>query len=286
MSPDATALVGIQWVNLRLSPFGEAVGAEMSPSGSLGFPDLPCLKDARQLVISAPGLLAIAEGAFPAATLREHAAHAGLKAATYRGVELWISPDGSALGIARISDPLLLIGARKTIEAAIDRTSTASSRRSSPLLAPAARFAARDLWVVAARLPDPLASLFVPLDAEALAFEGGVSLRSGLQIDATLNAGSPQAALAVAEKLRRSLSTLPAVAQGLQITPDAGNVVLSLEVNSSQLVSNLRRAAPATTAVTIAEPAAPAGPQIIRIIGLEEGPREIVLPPARVSAIH
>src|ERR1700751_4722642 len=88
-SPEATALVGVQWENLRQSVFGEAVGMELSSSGSLGFPDLPCLQESRQILISSPALLAMATGLFPPGTLREQAANKGLKHASYSGFDMW-----------------------------------------------------------------------------------------------------------------------------------------------------------------------------------------------------
>src|ERR1017187_2402654 len=82
-SPEATALVGIQWENLRQSPFGDAVNAELSSTGSLEFPDLPCLADAKQILISSPELLAIAAGTFPPVTVRPQALLKGLKPGNY-----------------------------------------------------------------------------------------------------------------------------------------------------------------------------------------------------------
>src|SRR5271170_3655303 len=84
-SPDATALVGIRWENLRQSPFADPVAAELS---SLGVPALPLLNEARQILISSPAL-AIMTGVFPAARLRSEAASKGLKPASYRGYGLW-----------------------------------------------------------------------------------------------------------------------------------------------------------------------------------------------------
>src|SRR5258706_4693046 len=65
--PYATALVGIQWEQVRNSIFAGAIGVELSSGGSLGFPDPPCLKDARQILISYPEVLAIPTRSFPAA---------------------------------------------------------------------------------------------------------------------------------------------------------------------------------------------------------------------------
>src|SRR5450755_4605980 len=74
-SPEATALVGIQWEHVRSSPFADAI------TGDLSVPDLDCLKEARQILISSPALLAMAAGNFPAATFREQATRKGLKRA-------------------------------------------------------------------------------------------------------------------------------------------------------------------------------------------------------------
>src|SRR5205085_11468678 len=68
-SPEATALVGIQWEHVRSSHFAYAIGGELTGEGGLGFPDIECLKDSRQILISSPALLAIASGNFPAATV-------------------------------------------------------------------------------------------------------------------------------------------------------------------------------------------------------------------------
>jgi hypothetical protein len=306
-SPEATALVGIQWDALRHSMLADAVGGELEASGSLRFPDLACVRDAHQIVISSPALLAMVTGNFPAAMVREQAARAGLKPATYRGVTLWIHPDKETLSVAAISDALLLLGSRRTLESALDRTQPDAPRHYSPLLARAARFAQNaDLWVVATRLPDPLANLFVPIESETQGFEGLLQVRNGLYLDAVLEAGSEPGALALAESLRGSMASLPAAVRGMQITADKTSVRLSLELSRAQVASGMRAPeTPATAPIpqtapvppvtmpvqvavaTLALVPAPAaaepveGPQVIRIVGLDEGPREIVLPPVK-----
>ena len=189
-SPDATALVGIQWENLRKSPLADIVGTKLSSTGSLGFPDLDCLRQARQIVLSAPALLAIESGVFPATVLREQALRAGLRNIRYRGVALWIPSQASRPGVipmsvAEMSEQLVLVGARKTLEAAIDNSLAETARRYSPLLARAARFSqTADLWVVSTQLPDPLASLFVPLEVDAQGFEGAMRVTDELDAQA------------------------------------------------------------------------------------------------------
>ena len=279
--PDATALVGIQWEQVRYSIFADAVGAELSSGGSLGFPDLPCLKDARQILISYPELLVIATGTFPTAATRAQAARIGLKLSTYRGVDLWMAPSHS-LGVAHVSDHLLLVGQRKTLEDAIAGSLADSIRDYSPLLARGARLSQDwDLWIATSRMPDPLASVFVPLEIAADAFEGGVIARGSLQLGASYQMGSAQQATAAAEKVRQAIPSFPWVAQALDVQVDDDAVLLTLYVSPEQLAASLR---PPDT-VPQATPPEPVvnGPRVVRIYGLDEGPRETVLSPGPVT---
>jgi hypothetical protein len=307
-SPEATALVGIHWDNLRSSPFGAAVAEELASTGPLAFPDLDCLRHAREIVISAPDLLAAEAGTFPAAIVSEQSQRAGMHRILYRGVTLWITDKPTALGVAQISEQLVLVGTRKTLQSAIDRSMVETGRQYSGLLPRAARFSQTgDLWVVAQKLPDPLASLFVPLDAEAWGFEGQVSVRDGLTVEAFFDAKSFDAAAEIASDLREQAPTFPPIARGLQASSEHGKVSIQLLVSQDELSAALHPAPPkpspqstasGSAAVAKVAPAAlpatpapvavvvppppepkPTGPQIIRIIGLDDGPREIRLPP-------
>ena len=325
-SPEATAMVGIQWENLRNSPFASAVEAELSSSGPLAFPDLECLRQAKQIVISAPELLAAEAGTFPAATVKEQAIKAGLHRVAYQNLTLWVPNAVKAMGVAQLSDQLVLVGTRKTLQEAIERSMTESGRQYSSLLPRAAHFSQTgDLWVVAVKLPDPLASLFVPIDAAGSLFLGQVSVRDGLSMEASFDAPSTEAASEIAAKLQDDAATLPEFARGLQATSDRRTVNLALEVRAEDLVEALRSAPtrpaapgavrpaqvalqrPVAAAMPVAsKPAAevrpvetkplepqpaegklapqppapqPPGPQVVRILGLDSGPREIVLPP-------
>jgi hypothetical protein len=278
-SPEATALVGIQWEHLRSSPFAGAISGELSGDGGLGFPDLECLKQARQTLISSPVLLAMSTGDFPEAMFREQAARKGLKRTIYHDIEIWVTPGKDTLSVAHMSDDLVLLGRVKTLQDAIDRSLLEEANRTySPLLARAARYAQDDLWVVAARLPDDLAGRFVPIDAEADAFEGAVSLQGGLRLGAILSASTDEAAAMLAEMLKQMVLSLPPVARGIEVGLDHTDVRLTLAVSDAQLLSGLR-----STSLKLPEPAKPVppvkpvGPQIVHIYGLDDGPREIVL---------
>jgi hypothetical protein len=288
-SPDATALVGIEWQTVRASPFAEAVEAELW--GDLGFPDLTCLRNARQFVLSSPELLALVSGNFPSAAMRDQAAKKGMKAMTYRGVDMWFSTGSGMLSVARMNDQLAIIGDPKTLEIAVDR-SIADSKNHSPLLARAAQFTQKDLWVVSTQLPDDLASRFVPLETEARNFEGWVSVRNGLDLEATFSAASERAATASAKQLREAIPAFPAIVHGLQVTVEGGSVLLALAATREQVVQALRgvpaEAIKVETSWEVPAPIVekpvekvPEKPQVIRIFGLDEGPREIVLPPVK-----
>jgi hypothetical protein len=315
-SPEATALVGIQWSNLRHSPFAAAIEAELAPGGALAFPDLECLRQAREIIISSPALLAAEAGNFPAATVKDQAQRQGLHRLMYRGLALWLPDQAELLGVAQISEQLVLVGSRATLQAAIDR-SLSESRLYSQLLPRAAHFSQTvDLWVVASKLPDPLADLFVPLDADASDFLGQVTVRDGLSVEASFNAGSDAAAAEFARKFGASAPNFPAVARGVEASADQGKVTITLQVKPEELLAALhpQPAAPAASAVPVQIAAAPraqiaaaprvvanniaaaqtpapepvkfevthteAGePQIVRIYNLDGGTREIVLPP-------
>ena len=295
-SPSATALVGIDWQSVRTSPFADPIEAELW--GDLGFPDLPCLRGARHFVISSPELLALASGNFAGTPLRDQASQKGFKAMTYRGIDMWFASAKGTLSVARFTDQLAMIGEPKTLQDAVDRALD-DSRNYSPLLAKAAHLAQKDLWVVSSQLPDDLASRFVPLDADAQAFEGSISVRNGLEIEAVLSAGSDQKAAASGDKLLKSIPTFAAIARTLQVTVEDDQVKLTLSATREQVIAALRGPEPAPKPVEkikvetpshveyvevekpVEKPVekVPEKPQVIRILGLDEGPREIVMPP-------
>lgn len=356
--PDTRSLVGIQWETLRNSPFGDSLRVELSTGGSLALPDLPCLMNAHDFLIASAPLLAAANGGCAPAMLRKEAAEHGLKLSSYHGFDLWvplmssaaasasINPGAAALSLCQFNERVVLIGSVKSLRAAIDRSLT-ETRTYSPLLIQGARLArTRDLWAVATDLPDPLASIFVPLEVTAGSvrnFEGGITLREGLDLGAILDAGSEAAAAEVAGSIRKSIPQFPGVVKGLQVATNGSSVTLALQVPKDILQASVRGGAdadaplqteppvtftgskvsaaastpkpspapaalkssevrPALAASPVApppnplppptapsdapvpasgaavEPAKPE-PQIIRIFGLDEGPREIRLPP-------
>jgi hypothetical protein len=307
-SPDATALVGIDWHALRTSPFADGVREELGPGG-LGFPALDCLDQSTQILVSSPALLAVVSGSFAAPTLGQQATAKGFRAGTYKNVNVWIAPQSAVLSIALMNPQIVLLGSRKTLEEAIDRatdlaaqegetaraTKPRATKRYSPLLARAAQFARNtDLWVVSSRLPDPLASRFVPLEIETRGFEGWVSAENGLRLEAVLLASSKEEALVIAEHLRGTLAGLTSLARGIELHVDGDEVGLSFTATSEQFNASLKNVPAPAVPPSLAEVASipppppavtlppenekPKQPQVIRIVGLDQGPVEIPFP--------
>ena len=141
-------------------------------------------------------------------------------------------------------------------------------------------------------------------------------MRDGLSMEASFDASSTSAAAAIAAKLQEQAQSLPPLARGLQATSDRRTVNIELQASPEDMAAALQAAppaAPAPAALAVPAPAAvqpvpapapqvaakvvikaaapqppiqtkpaapkPTEPQVIHIIGLDDGPREIVLPP-------
>jgi hypothetical protein len=238
--PESASIVGIQWKQLQSSLFAPAIAADFAPGGTFGFPDVELLRNPEQIVVGSPAMLAVEYGTFPIEKLRAQAEAKGLKRVAFRPAELYVSSDPATLSIAYISEKLLLVGARKTLEETISRVANPKERTYSPLLARAARYSKEDLWVVASRLPDPLASQFLPLEIEATAFEGSVSAWDGLHLVAAVERSSPMKALDFADSLADHLASRPAMAEATEISTRDRSVLIRMDLDQEQFVSVLK----------------------------------------------
>jgi hypothetical protein len=278
VAPATTALVGIEWQHLRDSFLADAVTSELSGSGRLGFPDLPCLWTSREILLAGPDLLAVATGSFPAATVAAQASSLGLQPMDYDGVRLWIAREKDRRSLAQVNDTLLLIGFKETLEAAIDRSLLTTGRQMSPLLARGARLAPSfDMWISATALPDPLVSVFIPVELETADFDGGLTARNGLVLDAHYSMGTPEDASQSADYFRQAIPDFHPLLRGMNVIEDGELVRLKLQVSPQELADQLRPPEPAKTVTVEAPPPRPK-PRTIHIVGLDDGPREIQLP--------
>jgi hypothetical protein len=262
--PTSTSIVGIQWKTMRSTLFAPAIAAEMAPGGSLGFPNLDVLRNADQVLIGGPEMLAVEYGTFPVAKLRAQATEQGMRRTTYKSVEIWVSPEADVHSVAYLNDKLVLVGTVDAIQESIARVADPKGRSYSPLMARAARYSKEDLWVVCSSLPDPLASLFVPFEIEATGFEGSVSAWNGLHAVASIERPNATKALDFADSLAETLASRPALAEGTEITTKERAVLIRVDLNEEQLASSLRRSPTAAVTVAVAAPVpAPVHPQAI-----------------------
>jgi hypothetical protein len=202
-----------------------------------------------------------------------------MRSADYDGVRMWIAPGTRGRSVAQVNDTLLLIGFRDTLEAAIDRSLLTAERQLSPLLARGAHLAATyDLWITATALPDPLVSVFLPLDLASANFDGGVSVRRGLILDARYDMATPEDAELSADYFREAVPGFQALLRGMNVIEDGNSVRLKLQVAPQELAEQLRPPEPEPAKPVAVAPQAPAKPQSVRIVGLDDGPREFPLP--------
>jgi hypothetical protein len=248
--PEASSIVGIQWKTVQTTIFAPAVAAELAPGGSFRFPDMEMLRTPEQLLVASPSMMAIEYGTFPLAKLRTEAAEKGLKKVSNKGGELWISSDPAVNSVAYISEKLLLVGSQKSLEDAMNRIANTKERTYSPLLSRGARYSKEDIWVVSSRLPDPLASLFLPLDIEATAFEGSLSVWDGLHLVAAVERATPMKALDFADALAENLASRPAMAEATEISTRDRSVLIRMDLDELQLAASLRKPTSGVTAAT------------------------------------
>ncbi len=185
----ATALVGIRWARVQSSPFAQVVSEELGSDGALGFPDLECLANAQQILISSPEMLAMESGTFPAATVREQAVSKGWKRSSYRGVELWITPGKETLSIAQVSDQLVLLGRVKTLQDAIDRSLVETGRACSPYFAGRALLTEELVEWWHPRLPNRRRTYSCPSTSKADAFARRVATEEWVAPEASVQRG-------------------------------------------------------------------------------------------------
>jgi hypothetical protein len=258
--------------------FAPIVAAEIAAGGNFRFPDLELLRTSEQMLVASPSMMALVYGTFPIEKLRTQATSKGLRKQPFKNAELWLSSDPAVSSVAYVSEKLLLVGSQKSLEDAINRIASTTKERSySPLLARAARYSKEDIWVVSSSLPDPLASLFLPLDVEATAFEGSVSAWDGLHLVAAVERSTPMKALDFADALAENLASRPAIAEATEISTRDRSVLIRMDLDATQLAASLRT--PATPLIVARDPHEGALPMPVAVAAKPQ-PRAFVPPPA------
>ena len=108
-------------------------------------------------------------------------------------------------------------------------------------------------------------------------------------MNAAFTSSSEDAANQLVETLKAMLVSMPLATRGIEIGIDQNNVTLSMAVTEEQLAAALKASAPVVAkaapkpepvfkaSASVAGVSKPAAPQVIRIYGLDEGTREIVM---------
>lgn len=253
--------------------------------------------------------LAILSGRFRLDWLRKLAASEGATLRTYRTVEIIAPPKAqpSDVHFALIDAQTILAGDRKSVLAAIDRSriQTGQPPVARSLVVRARDMADRnDVWIVSTVPLDQIAgkrALQVPFSADIEAVEAGVSFHEGARLDLRLATRSEESARSIATGLQLLIPLVlkqqPAMAefaQKVQIAAGDTEVRLALALDAKDVergFGQLRASytPPGSRALVRADvpiemdrsadpPAEPPRKRVIRIEGLDEGPKEIPYP--------
>jgi hypothetical protein len=288
-------LVGADWRQVSQS---KLTAMPAAVSASLDF-----VEEMTSLLVAVePGsaqnrFLAVATGRFNLTRLRMMAAADGAKTGRYRGVEFF---SAGGIEVAAVDARTVLVGDTKLVRAAVDRGAAATPRESALWRRAAELSASYAVWIVApstdafrakqAGAPSPFSGL--------RSLDGGIALNRGLELAFDLGASSEESAEAIESILRAAAS--PAL-HDLAVGREGANVRFTASLDAAQFETGLKTllargpvqraslmdwvvsgAQSAPVAVPVAfQPkvtAPPAQKRVIRIIGLEEGTREIPFP--------
>ncbi len=287
-APDEPAmLIGVDWRQASQSNLAGLIGGA---AASLDFAE----EITNLLVAVEPGagnkrFLATASGRFNLAKLRRMAADDGAKATRYRGVEVF---SAGGADVAVLDGWILLAGDTASVRAALDRGNAATPRESRLWRRAAELASTYSMWIATSSL-----EAFQPAEPSPLSgvrsFDGGIALNRGMEMTFDLVAASEESAVAI-EAMLRGAAGSPAL-HDLAVGREGADVRFTASLDIAQMETGLkamlaggasRRAsltdwlvsgAPPPTQ-TVAQAAPPPQKRVIRIVGLDEGTREIPFP--------
>jgi hypothetical protein len=315
VDPGAKALVSIDWGRIRLSPLGAMIRDKwLNPDTARAIPGIELLDTVDRVVISSTGaegqaaespLLIALRGHFERGTVRRLFARLGARPQAYNSFQVY-RPRKSAQDMAYVlfDAGTILFGDAPSLFAALDRSQFAPpAPQTGSILARAAEMESTyDLWL-SIQTPDMVANdrlsdLLHSGDwaADAQGFEAGVNLHSGLAADVTLRFASEASAkqvvteltqlIAAASKDRATESELREIARKLKFASEGTLAKIDLRLTPQELEKSAAAfaaahpAAPFKPAAAPVQAVAPPPPArgVIRIEGLDGGPREIPYP--------
>jgi hypothetical protein len=316
--PDAKALISINWQRIRQSPaFAELREKLLNGKLSPAMPGIELVDDVDRVLISSPSnpttgdaaakpaeplVLIAVHGHFDGPKVRQFFTRLGAKPQAYNSFQVY-RPQGKArqhMAYVLFDAETILFGDAPSIFATLDRNQFGPpAPQSSPIIARAAQMeTAYEFWLVMSE-PDLLTSDrwvgFLPgvdLAADAQEFEAGVNLRSGLTADITVRFASEVSAKQVVTEMTKAIAAASKdksaepevrdIAKKLKLIADGPAAKISLHLNPQELEQSAQAFAAGRKAAVAASAAlpvpVPAKPGVIRIEGLDDGPREIPYP--------
>jgi len=270
-------------------------------------PGIPKSESPQADPVQPPVLIAV-HGHFDPVKVRKFFAEIGAKPQAYNAFQVYRPQDKSSKSMAWVLfDPeTILLGDAPSLFATLDRNQFGPPPQApGSITARAAEMeAAYEFWLVM-NLPDMapndrVAAMFPGADliSDAQAFEAGINLRSGLIADVTVRFGSEASAKHVVTELTRMIAAAAkdkgAEAQMRDITKKlkfisvGSTAKLSLHLTPQELeksaqafaegrkqsMAAARSAGPFGNSQPVVIPT-PSKPGVIRIEGLDDGPREI-----------
>jgi len=258
-------------------------------------------------------VLVVVSGHFDLAKVRAVLAQHHIKPQKYNTFQVYRpqGKDSKDVAFALVDTQTILIGDSRSIFASLDRSAFPVAPAAGSLLARAAEMDANfDVWAIV-NTPDALGGDRLKAlltgsdnDVDARGFEFGMALRNGLAADITLIFGSEATAKKMATQLAQMIKlsakdklgepAMQDLEKKMKFTAQGSTVKLSLRLTAQELEKNAKifattRAQASTDRMAqmravmkgdtpkIEPPAPPAKPEkrVIRIEGLDNGPREI-----------
>jgi hypothetical protein len=305
--PPEGALPGFLLLKLLDSVDRVLISSPAAPAAAASSAD-PANGDSENL----PVLIAI-QGRFDAAQMRQLFTFSGAKAQSYNSFQVY-RPQAKTNGKMNKDSAwvlydahTVLFGDAPLVFAALDRNEfgppAGPAARPGSLAARAGELDAKyQIWgildVAEVASNDALAGFLHGGEwvSEVQGMEGGLNLGAGLDADFILHLASEDAAKHVIADLQSALTATAkdnsagaqaqALVKKLKFSADGGAAKISLHMNQQELEqatqtlkaglnAGQRAAAGTPGAQPVLTPAAPAKPGVIRIEGLDEGPREI-----------
>ena len=284
-----------------------------------GIPGSELFRQIDELFVSSPGpapdaapdaqppLLIRLTGRFEAARVEAFLRKSGASLQTYLKHRVYRHKGDGDMAATLLDAHTLLIGDAPSLFAALERLDwSADATPRNPLLARAVELdATSDIWAVFAVAPSSFTQLpQLPSLDGVHGMELALNVNDGLEFHLALNTDSPDEAaklaaglnqlLAVGMKMQASSPDVAALGKNLRFGVDEATVRLKLSVTPLEMkkaiagvrrqiqqqaqVAALHAAATPTPAASV-QPAAPPVRKVIRIDGLDDGPREIPYTP-------